>query len=82
MSEIKAGDKVVLTDKVADSGVYTFVREGVEGTVTTVHDKYKDYPYSVVFEGEFVVDPHGCPTIVRNPNLLFDTDEIKLKEEK
>lgn len=80
MSEIKAGDQIVLTAEVVDSGVYTFVREGLEGKVTHVHDKYKDYPYSVEFEGDFVVDPHGCPTIIHNPNLLFDRGEIKLKE--
>lgn len=81
MSEIKAGDAVVVTTEVPESSVYTFIRAGLEGKVTHVHDKYKDYPYSVEFEGDFVVDPHGCPTIVRNPNLLFDRGEISLKEE-
>lgn len=78
MSDIKAGDHVVVSAEVPDSTVYPFVKEGAEGVVTVVHPD-NEYPYSVVFEGTHVVDPHGCPVIVKNPILLFDHNEISLK---
>lgn len=78
MREIQAGDIVVVTGAVEVSEVYPFVKEGAEGVVTVVHPD-NTYPYSVVFEGTHVVDPHGCPVIVKNPILLFDHDEITLK---
>lgn len=78
MSKIKVGDTVVLTGAVPESTVYPWVKAGTEGVVTAIHPE-KDYPYSVQFSGEFVVDPHGCPTISRNPTLLFELAEIELK---
>lgn len=79
MSEIKAGDIVVVTGAVEVSEVYPFVKEGAEGVVTHVHPS-KTYPFSVVFEGTHAVDPHGCPVIVKDPILLFDHNEIALKD--
>lgn len=79
MSEIKVGDRVLLTVEAPASDVYPFAKEGAEGTVTAVQPS-KDYLYSVEFEGDQVVDPHGCVAIVRSPVLLFDRNEIELKE--
>jgi hypothetical protein len=77
-NEIKAGDRVLMTEAAPVSDVYPWVKAGAEGLVTAVHPT-KDYPYSVVFEGTHVVDPHGCPVIVKDPTLLFDRSEITLK---
>lgn len=78
MEEIKAGDKVILTSDVPESGVYPFAVEGSEGLVVAVHPS-KSYPYSVRFEGFRVVDPEGYPITVENPELLFDVNEIMKK---
>ena len=78
MSEIKAGDIVVLTSEVEVSDIYPFVKEGTVGLVTHVHPS-KTYPFSVVFEGTHAVDTNGCPVIVKDPILLFDHNEIALK---
>ena len=80
MGEIKVGDKVVLTNKVPASEIYPFAAEGAEGTVIAVHPG-RSYPYQVVFHGEHVIDPHGCPAILRDVALLFEQDEIELKGE-
>jgi hypothetical protein len=80
MNEINEGDTVIVTDKVLSSEVYPFVREGAEGVVLSINPMPRDpYPYQIQFAGDHVVDPHGCPTIVRNPTLLFGLDEITLK---
>jgi hypothetical protein len=80
MSDIKAGDRIVITSDVPESDVYPFAVAGCEGVVVAVHPN-KSYPYSVTFEGAHCVDPKGCPVIVQNPVLLFDRGEIELKEE-
>lgn len=80
MSEINEGDTVVLTDKVPSSEIYPFATEGAEGVVLSINPMPDRYPYQIQFAGDHVVDPRGCPAIVRNPTLLFERDEITLKE--
>lgn len=80
MSEIKVGDRIVLVEEIEESYTYPFLTAGLEGVVTHIHPS-KDYQYSVEFEGQFVVDPGGCPALVMNPTYLFDETEIDLKDE-
>lgn len=79
MKEIQIGDTVVLTAKVPEGVIYPFAIEGAEAVVNAIHPG-KDYPYQLIFPGDHVVDPRGCVTIVRDPALLFNRDEIELKE--
>jgi len=76
--DIAVGDTVTLTSKVPESEVYPWVKAGTTGVIETVHTPHH-YPYRVRFDGEFVVDPTGCPTIVKDPVLLFERDEIELE---
>lgn len=78
MREIKVGDTVVLTAKVPPSEIYPFAVEGAEGTVIAIQPG-REYPYQLVFHGNYAVDPRGCATIVKDPTLLFEQDEIELK---
>lgn len=81
MCEINEGDTIVLTANVPSSEVYPFAVEGAEGVVLSINPMAQDpYPYQIQFAGDHAVDPYGCPTIVRNPTLLFGRDEITLKE--
>lgn len=77
-ADIKQGDKITVTSKVSESAIYPWVKEGVAGVVEHIFDRHP-YPFQVKFEGDFVVDPRGCPTIVKDPLLLFERDEIELE---
>lgn len=79
MSDIKAGDRIVLTAAVPDSKTYPFLKAGLEGVVLKVHPS-KDPQYSVEFKGRFVVDPDRAAMLAVDPVYLFDRTEIELTE--
>lgn len=81
---IGRGDRIKLSEKVREhkSTVYPWVVAGAKGTIDYVFTSVdSDYPYRVKFEGDFVVDPDGCPAIVKNPLLLFSRNELELDTE-
>ena len=72
------GDSVTVTDKVRVSQMHPWLKPGVIGTVEYIFTSAdSEYPYRVKFEGDFVVDPYGCPTIARNPSMLFFREELE-----
>jgi hypothetical protein len=73
---MQVGDQVVLTENVKVSEMYPWLKPGAAGVIECVTKQTDDYPYQVKFKGDFVVDPYGCPVIVRNPTMLFSREEI------
>lgn len=81
MTEIKAGDRVVLTEAVPESTVYSWVKPGTEGVVDFIHGR-GDYPYAVKFDGTFWMKSGAVRgSEVTDPVLLFKRDELELKEQ-
>lgn len=80
MEGIEVGDVVVLINKVPESRIYPFAKEGAVGVVIGIAHQARDYPFQVMFPGEHTVDPMGHSSVVLDPALLFNRDEIELKE--